>query len=488
MRTLSRSWSLPLWIVLAAMVLAGAALAEEGNVPISTSSDEALQAYLQARDLSERLRAQESIPFYQEAIAKDPNFAMAYVGLSLVEPTAKGFFERLDQAVALAKDVSEGEKHWILGLQDGVNGHPMKQREHYQKLVEMFPDDERAQNLLGNHYFGQQEWNKAIECYDKAIAINAEFSQPYNQAGYAYRFLGNYDKAEEAFKKYIELIPDDPNPYDSYAELLMKLGRYEESIEHYRKALAINDNFVASYLGIASDLNFLGRHEEARQELQKLLDSARDDGQRRQARFAMAVSYVDQGKYDEALQEIDAQYVLAEKIDDASAMAGDLNNKGTVQLEAGRLDQAQASFDKSIKTMMASELSSDVKHNAELAYLYNTARVALAGGDVKAGTEKAKEFSKGAEETKNRLQIMLARELMGLVAMEEGDYTQAMAEFGQANLQNPYNLYRAALVYQAMDDKASARKFCTKVVNFNALNSMNYAFIRNDARQMLESK
>ena len=108
---------------------------------------------------------------------------------------------------------------------------------HYTELVRLFPNDERAQTLLGNVYFGRQDYETAIEHFVKATTINPSFSQPYNQLGYAYRFLEKFDDAENAFKKYTQLIPDDPNPYDSYAELLMKMGRFDESIKMYEKAL-----------------------------------------------------------------------------------------------------------------------------------------------------------------------------------------------------------------------------------------------------------
>ncbi|MGD9141649.1 MAG: tetratricopeptide repeat protein, partial [bacterium] len=206
-------------------------------MPITTSSDTALEYYLEGRELAEKLRGQESIEFFDKAIAEDPDFAMAYLNLALVSPTTKGFFENFDRARALADEVSEGERLNILGIEAGINAFIMQQRDLYTQLVEAYPRDERAHGLLGNHYFTQQEFEAAIGEYALATEINPGFSPVYNQLGYAHRFLQNYDEAEKAFMKYVELIPDDPNPYDSYAELLMKMGKFDESIEQYRKAL-----------------------------------------------------------------------------------------------------------------------------------------------------------------------------------------------------------------------------------------------------------
>lgn len=52
--------------------------------------------------------------------------------------------------------------------------------------------------LLGNTYFGRQEYDAAITNFTKATGINPSFSQPYNQLGYAYRFLDKFRQSQGA--------------------------------------------------------------------------------------------------------------------------------------------------------------------------------------------------------------------------------------------------------------------------------------------------
>jgi tetratricopeptide (TPR) repeat protein len=472
----------------AVMVLAGCAGdSEVAKMPLTTDSEEALQYFVEGRDLAERLRGQESIEYFEEAIAEDPDFAMAYLNLAFVTPSAKGFFENLEKAKALVDRVSEGERLYILGVEAGVNGFVMDQRELYSQFVEAYPNDERAHSLLGNHYYGQQEWASAIEEYRRATEIAPDFSPPYNQLGYAHRFLENYDEAEEAFKKYIELIPDDPNPYDSYAELLMKVGRFDESIESYRKALALNPNFVASHVGIATNLNFKGRHEEAREQLRVLYGMARNDGERRAAHFAMAVSYVDQGSMADAMGELQKQFALAEKISDAASMSGDLVLMGNVLLEWGKYDEALARYQEAVEVVKESDLAQEFKENTELNLLYNAGRVALKKGDSASAGAMAVQYLEGVEAIRNPNQIRLAHQLAGMIALENTDYDAAIEELSQASRQNPYNLYRMALAYRGKGDEEKAKELLRKAAKFNALNSMNYAFIRAEAERMLRS-
>ena len=96
----------------------------------------------------------------------------------------------MTKAVGLASKVSEGERHMVLALEAGLKNDPAAVLRHYTELVARFPNDERAQTLLANTYFGRQEYQTAIDHFVKATKINPTFSQPYNQLGYAYRFLG----------------------------------------------------------------------------------------------------------------------------------------------------------------------------------------------------------------------------------------------------------------------------------------------------------
>jgi tetratricopeptide (TPR) repeat protein len=297
--------------------------------------------------------------------------------------------------------------------------------------------------------------------------------------------LKNYAESESAFKKYIELIPNDPNPYDSYAELLMKVGRFDESIQQYQKALSFNPNFVASHVGIATDYCLKNQHENARAQLWKLYDIARNDGERRAAHFAGTVAYVDEGNMEMALRELDKQYALGEKIGDAAAMAGDLAAMAAILQEAGKLDEALAKFEASLQRTENSTLSEEIKENARRGQLNSVARIALLKKDLATAKAKSAEFRAQAEAAGNTFQVWLAHELAGMIALEEKAYDQALEHFGLANQQNPYIFYRQAVAFEGKGELDKAKEAYAQAAHFNALNNINYAFMRKRAGQRL---
>ena len=458
--------------------------ADNGKVPITTKSNEARDEFLKGRALSEKLQAQDSLQHYDKAIALDPEFATAELARANSSPTAKEFFEHLNKAVSLAGNASEGEKLFILANQSATNGDLVKQKELLEKLVAQYPNDERARFALGGYYFAQQQFDQAIQQYKKATEIAANYSPAYNILGYAYRQQGDYPDAEQAFKKYIELIPNDPNPYDSYGELLLKMGKFDDSIAQYRKALSIDPNFVASHFGISADLLYMGKPAQAEAELQQIVDKARSDGEVRTALFGMAVVAADGANFQKAAQQLDKEFAVAQKKNDMASMAADLQAKGNILAQTSNLDQAQQAFDRSLQLTEASGLSQEIKDNAKLIHHYNLAGLDISRKDFVAAKQETEAFRQGAANSKNPALSKQAHELEGRIALAEKDYDKAIAELQQSNLQNPQNLYRLSLAYQAKGNTAKAKEFGAKAADFNSLPQLPYAFVRTKAQKI----
>src|SRR5215510_1897747 len=93
-------------ISIGAAVGAMAAPEPKAKVPITTASEEARTLYLKGRDLMEKLRGTDARAAFTQAVAKDKDFALAYLGLANTSASAKDFFDAIGRAVALAGKVS----------------------------------------------------------------------------------------------------------------------------------------------------------------------------------------------------------------------------------------------------------------------------------------------------------------------------------------------------------------------------------------------
>ena len=468
------------WAVAAAVLASGACgrTAEEpaapvvSEIPITTTSAEARQAFVEGRDLNERLRRTDANAFFDRAVALDPEFAWAHMLAGLTGSTNQEFFDSLARAMELVDRVSEGERLLILATQAAVNGEPEEQLRHLTALVERYPADKRAHNQLATLYFGHQEYEEAIVHYKRAIEIDPDYSAPYNQMGYAHRFLGDFAAAEAAFRRYIELIPDDPNPYDSYAELLMKTGRFEESIQNYRQALEADENFIASYSGIAHNQAFLDRGEAARKTLRTLRGKARNVGEERASLFWTVITYVHEGEYDAALATSNELRSLAESGGDWASVSGDLNLHGDLLLEAGRLGEAAAAYEESLAAIARANVRDEVRENVARNTLFDQARVELASGDTPAAREIADRYSQEVTARGIPREVRQHHELEGRLALASGDAAAAASHLEQANQQNPRGLLE------------KARDYAGRAADFNGL-GINYAYARAAAKALV---
>jgi tetratricopeptide (TPR) repeat protein len=264
----------------------------------------------------------------------------------------------------------------------------------------------------------------------------------------------------------------------------MKMGRFEESIKSYEKALSVDPNFVASHIGIGNARVFMGQGEEARQTYAKLGAIARNDGERRQAHFWTAMSYVHEGATDKALAALSKMAAIDQAGKDLVALAGVTAQMGNVLLEAGRVDEAAARFRERDATIDKAEVAAQVKEGAHRQALFDEARVALARNDLASAKAKAAAYTKAATAKGIPFELRQSRELAGRLALAEKDYATAADELRQANQQDPRVLYLTAVALRGKGDSQSAKEAGNQAAEFNGL-SNTYGYVRSKAQALV---
>jgi tetratricopeptide (TPR) repeat protein len=263
----------------------------------------------------------------------------------------------------------------------------------------------------------------------------------------------------------------------------MKTGRFDESIKMYEKALSLDPNFVASYVGIGNDYLCMGRFDQARATFAKLDAIARNTGERRQARFWTAASYVHEGATDKAIAELKAGYTLAEKDGDGGSMSGDLTQMGDVLREAGRFDEALAKYAEAVTVIGKAQVPDEVKEATWRNHVFEEGRVAIARNDIPTAKAKATEYAKQVAVKKVPFEVRQQHELAGLIALADKQNAAAVAEFKQANQLDPRILYLTAIALRGTGDTRQAAALATKAAKFNAL-SFNYGYVKAKAQKM----
>jgi superkiller protein 3 len=454
------------------------------EIPITTSSEEARALFVEARRMSENLRVLEARPLLEQAIAIDPTFASAYFLLATTAPSPEEFFSNLEMAVAHMDHASEGERLLIQANQAGVDGRADEQMALLRELVEKYPGDARARNALaGQLFFARQEYDAAIAEYQRAIELDPTYSPAYNQMGYAARAAGRFDEAEQAFRKYIEVLPSEPNPYDSYAEFLMKMGRFEESIAQYRKALEADPTFTASDIGIAHNQMFLGKGSEARATMDAMFANAANDGIRANALLWKAAAWLHEGNRAKALEVLEERRAISVAKSDWVTISGDDGLIGRTLLDLGDVQGASARFASAVQAIEKADVPEGVKEATRRNHLYSQALVALATGNLAAAKEKSAEYHAAVQGPAVPFEQRQDHELLGRIALAEGNGAEAVAHLTQANQQDPRVLLLIARAHEAGGDQAAAADMLRQAVEFNQL-SFPLSYVRGEATRM----
>ncbi|HXN72092.1 MAG TPA: protein kinase, partial [Candidatus Acidoferrales bacterium] len=172
------------------------------DVPLAeatTSSLEALRAYSLGERAQNQKGAAAALPYLQQAIELDPNFAMGYRGvgesyLNLAELGRAG--EYFTKAFELREHASEHEKLLIAATYyRSVTGELDKAAQAYQEEIESYPREYRAHLDLGDVYALQGLYERAAESYRQSLRLAQDNVGPYGDLGNSLLSLERFDEA-----------------------------------------------------------------------------------------------------------------------------------------------------------------------------------------------------------------------------------------------------------------------------------------------------
>lgn len=132
----------------------------------------------------------------------------------------------------------------------GENGEAVK---YFRKYLERMSTDYKSWNFLGNAYYRQGLWERAISCYDSSIKIKPDYALSRVNKGLVLDKNGKPKESIASFRKAIEINPNVTDVYNYLGNVYFKQGDYNEAINNYQTELKNNQsNKVAFYnLGMA---------------------------------------------------------------------------------------------------------------------------------------------------------------------------------------------------------------------------------------------
>ncbi len=168
----------------------------------------------------------------------------------------------------------------------------------HQKIIEDFPFNELAWFNLAAAYQGLKLYEKAIDAYQYAVAIDEKFDYALRNMGDAYIRLRRYKDAVEVLEKVLELARPEDVIYEAIGHCYDKMGNYAQARFNYRKASHLNHDDSQLNYKIACTYMNEGIWDSA---IKNLDIAMRIHRMQPEYNLAMGQCYMEMGKLEDAI-------------------------------------------------------------------------------------------------------------------------------------------------------------------------------------------
>jgi DNA-binding winged helix-turn-helix (wHTH) protein/TolB-like protein/tetratricopeptide (TPR) repeat protein len=262
---------------------------QRGLTKRHTDDTEAYQLYLKGRYQLNRLTDDgffKGRDYFQQAIDKDPNYALAYAALADAYNTLGGF-DALASAEAFPKA-----------------------REAAEKALKLDENLAEAHSALAVVKFSYDwEFTAAEREFQRALEINPSYSDVHKMNGYYLAAMGRFDEALREMKRAQELDPLNLEKIAGIGEILYHQRQYDQAIEQYRKALEMDENSGFVHWALGRTLLAQSKYNQAIAEFQKAVPLSGDSPDEP---AELARAYALSGRQDQAQKILEELKRLSE--------------------------------------------------------------------------------------------------------------------------------------------------------------------------------
>jgi len=203
-----------------------------------TSNTEAYQLYLRGNfyfNKRGRKNIEKAAEYYQQAIAIDPDYALAYAGVADVysQPAEQpGGMPKARVAAlkALSLDNDLAEAHTALGRVLATNDYD-------------FAGSERE--------------------FKRAIELNPNLAAAHMRYGALLASLGKFEAGEIEYRRALELEPFSLAVNGGYGSMLVSARRYDDAIAYLKKTLELDENYFLTHAALSRAYQLKGNYSES---------------------------------------------------------------------------------------------------------------------------------------------------------------------------------------------------------------------------------
>jgi serine/threonine-protein kinase len=283
-----------------------------------TENPEAYQLYLKGHYYASKFDTEDlnkGLDYFHQALALDPNYALAYQGISdyynlatdyLMPPTEAG--PKAEEAARKALEIDDSlvEAHLHLAAEYFWYDFDWSAADReLRRAFELDPNNASAHRLRGWYLTELGRFDEGVNEGRRAEALDPLDLETALILGFDLYYAHRYDEAVTQLRKCLDLEPNFWPAYYYLAQVYQQQGKFPEAIAALQKARGIEDRIAAPLAELAHAYAASGRTAEARHALEELLARSRTG---HVSKYLIATVYAALGDKNEALTRLEQAY------------------------------------------------------------------------------------------------------------------------------------------------------------------------------------
>jgi serine/threonine protein kinase/tetratricopeptide (TPR) repeat protein len=258
----------------------------------------------------------EGLRYFEQAIAEDPEYALAYTGLAdsyaldldyRGVPVAEGMERAKAMArKAIALDETLAEAHTSLGWVTFIYDWDwLTAGREFSRAIELNPRYATARQWCAWLLAAMGRFDEALAEGRAAIDLDPASVSIRRSLGWLYYYARQYEPALDCLRRALAMNPTAEETHRLLGLVYMQQGLYDEAAASFKEAMASSAYDVMAFAGLGYVAARRGRTEEARAVLNELLERARSQYV---SPVALCGLYINLGQLDDAFEWLEQAY------------------------------------------------------------------------------------------------------------------------------------------------------------------------------------
>jgi tetratricopeptide (TPR) repeat protein len=251
----------------------------------NTANPEAYQLYLKGRYFWNKRTGDsinKSIEYFNQAIEKDPNYALAYAGLAdsyVILPNyaptrGKDVYPKARIAATKALEINDklAEAYATHAyIREYFDWDFSNAERDFKRSLELNPNYPTARQWYGEYLILMRRDAEAIAELKRAQELDPLSLIINRELGTAYSFAGQYDKAIEQLRKTLDMDSSFGPAHNDLGWTYTQKGLYEDALLEFQKAISLEDDNAFTLMGLGFAYAVSGRREDSVRVLDQLI-------------------------------------------------------------------------------------------------------------------------------------------------------------------------------------------------------------------------